>query len=96
MTAWRVTASNLPVWLCVSSGVGTLLVVGWFHGSLAAAAPAAFGAVCRSAIAGLAWRAAQRTVERARSASSGADDCTSRPRTPERAVERARSASSGD
>ena len=32
MTAWRVTASNLPVWLCVSSSVVTLLVVGWFPG----------------------------------------------------------------
>ena len=66
MMAWRVTASNLPVWLCVSSGVGTLLIVGWFQGSLAAAVPAA----CGSAVAGLAWRAAQRAVERARAASS--------------------------
>ena len=64
--AWRVTASNLPVWLCVSTGVGTLLVVGWFQGSLAAAAPAAVGGACGSAVAGLAWRAAQRAVERAR------------------------------
>ena len=70
MMAWRVTASNLPVWLCVSSGVGTLLVVGWFQGSLAAAAPAAVGGVCGSAVAGLAWRAAQRAVERARASSS--------------------------
>ena len=70
MMAWRVTASNLPVWLCVSTGVVTLLVVGWFQGSLAAAAPAAVGAACGSAVAGLAWRAAQRAVERARAASS--------------------------
>ena len=62
MTAWRVTASNLPVWLCVSTGVGTLLVVGWFQGSLAAAAPAAVGAACGSAVAGLAWRAARRVA----------------------------------